>query len=281
MTVDISALEKWIGKTETVADALPVFQARALAATLDREDAPAAGDALPPLWHWVYFADVFGNAALMENGHRRLGDFLPPVPLPRRMFGGAKLSFLRPLRLGEPAQCATTLADVSVKQGKSGTMVVLKLRKAYSMSGSAAIVEEQDAVYREAPRPGEAPAAPIAPPTGALWTREVRFNEAILFRYSALLFNAYRIHYDRPFAESQGYAGLVVHGQLIATHLADLLRRHTDRAVASFQYRSVRPLVDTSPCRLRGLPDGDTVRLWAEDGDGALLVDARAELASN
>jgi len=278
MAIDITSLKQWIGRSETVADEMPAFQARALAATLDRDDAPKAGDALPPLWHWVYFADVFGNSALMENGHRRLGDFLPPVPLPRRMFGGARLSFLRPLRIGEAARCTSTLADVSVKQGKSGTMVILKIRKAFAGAGGPAIVEEQDAVYREAPRPGEGPLAPIAPPAGAPWQREVRFNEAILFRYSALLFNAYRIHYDRPYAESQGYAGLVVHGQLIATHLAELLRRHSDRAVASFQYRSVRPLVDLSPCRLRGLPDGDTVTLWAEDGEGALLVQAEAQL---
>ena len=279
MAIDITSLKRWVGKSETVADDMAVFQARALAATLDREDAPAAGDALPPLWHWVYFADVFRNAALMENGHRRLGDFLPPIPLPRRMFGGARLSYRRPLRLGEPARCTTTIADVAVKAGRSGQMVVLTLRREFADAGGAALVEAQDAVYREAPRPGEKAPEPIAPPPGATWRHEVRFTEAILFRYSALLFNAYRIHYDRPYAESQGYAGLVVHGQLIATHLAELLRRHTDRAVASFEYRSVRPLVDTSSCRLRGLPDGDTVRLWAEDGEGALLVDARAKLA--
>jgi len=279
MAIDIAHLKSWIGRSETVADDLALFQARALAATLDRSDALSAGDPLPPLWHWVYFADVFENSGLMDNGHRRLGDFLPPVPLPRRMFGGARLSYRRPLRIGEPARCTATLSDVSVKQGKSGEMVILKLRKEFADAAGPAIIEEQDAVYREAPRPGEAPAAPIAPPTGALWTREVRFNEAILFRYSALLFNAYRIHYDRPFAESQGYSGLVVHGQLIATHLADLLRRESDRPLASFQYRSVRPLMDQSACRLRGLPERDAVRLWAEDEEGALLVQAEAKLA--
>jgi len=279
-TVDITALKSWIGRSETVTDTMPPSPASALAATLDRDGAPGIGEPLPPLWHWIYFWELHPNAELAENGHARLGGFLPPVPLPRRMFAGARLSFPRPLRLWEEARRISTIADVSLKIGASGDLVFVAVRNEISGPGGPAIIEEQDLVYREAPRPGPSPPAPRRSPARAAWKREMTFDVALLFRYSALLFNAYRIHYDRPYAVEQGYAGLVVHGQLFATLLADLVRLNTDAPVTAFRYRSVSPLTDGAPCVLGGAPNGNTVNLWAEDGNGALLVQAEAELAA-
>jgi 3-methylfumaryl-CoA hydratase len=279
MALDIAHLKQWIGRTETVTDPMPPFPAAALAATLDRGDAPGIGDALPPLWHWIYFLELHKGADLAENGHARLGGFLPPVPLPRRMFAGARLSFPRPLRIGEAARRVSTIADVSLKQGASGDLIFVAVRDEISGPGGPAIVEEHDLVYREAPRPGSPPPAHRRAPARAVWKREMKFDVALLFRYSALLFNAYRIHYDRPYAVEQGYAGLVVHGQLIATLLADLVRRNTEAPITAFRYRSVGPLTDGAPCALCGIPSGNSVNLWAEDGDGGLLVQAEAELS--
>ena len=277
MALDISSLKQWIGRSETVTDAMPPFPAAALAATLDRDDAPGIGEPLPPLWHWIYFRELHKSAGLAENGHARLGGFLPPVPLPRRMFAGARLSFPLPLRIGEAARRVSTIADVSLKQGASGDLVFVLVRNEISGPGGPAIVEEQDLVYREAPRPGSPLPALRRSAARAVWKREMTFDVALLFRYSALLFNAYRIHYDRPYAVEQGYAGLVVHGQLIATLLADLVRRNAGAPITAFRYRSVSPLTDGVPCVLCGAPDGNTVNLWAEDRNGALIVQGEAE----
>ena len=279
MTLDVAPLQQWIGRQEIAGDTLPPYPAAALAATLQRDDAPGMGEPLPMLWHWVYFLEMHRHGELAGNGHARLGGFLPPVPLPRRMFAGARLSFQRPLRIGEEARRVSTITGVNVKKGASGDLVFVVVRNEIIGPGGPAIIEEQDLVYREAARP--APPAPAQRQSSlrAAWKREMKFDVAMLFRYSALLFNAYRIHYDRPYALEQGYAGLVVHGQLIATLLADLVRRNTDAPVREFRYRSVSPLVDGLPCLLCGAPDGNSVNLWAEDGNGGLIVQAEAGLA--
>lgn len=279
MTVDIAALRQWIGRTEVVEDTLAAFPAAALAAALDRADAPGPGAALPPLWHWVYLHSLPRQSELAENGHRRVGGFLPPVPFPRRMFAGARLAFLRPLRIGERARRVSTVADVSLKKGASGALVFVRLHHEISGAEGRAIVEDQDLVYREAPRAHDPEPPAQRAGESARWSAEFTADVALLFRYSALLFNAFRIHYDRPYALAQGYAGLVVHGQLVATLLADLALRGAGRPLAAFGFRALRPLYDSTPCRLCGVPEQGRVRLWAEAPDGALLLRAEAELA--
>lgn len=258
---------------------MPAFPADALCATLDRDGRAVSGDALPPLWHWAYFLPLDKTADLAENGHARQGGFLPQIPLPRRMFAGARLQFVRPLRIGEPAQRVTTIADIRMKQGRSGDLLFLLLRHEIHDAHGLALCEEQDIVYRH--RSGAAAPALLpktAPPP--IWTREIAANEMLLFRYSALIFNAHRIHWDRPYAqEAQGYPGLVVHGQLIATWLADLVRRHSERPMQTFRFRSVSALLEHTRCRLCAVPEGDTVSLWAEDAHGALVMEAHAGLA--
>jgi 3-methylfumaryl-CoA hydratase len=280
VAIDIASPERWIGRTETLADPLPLFPAAAMAAVLDRDDAPRAGDALPPLWHWLYFHELHKSSDLTDSGHPRLGGFLPPVPLPRRMWAGGRVSFLLPLRIGEPARRVSTVADVSHKQGASGELMFVIVRHEISGPGGLAIVEEHDIVYREAAQPGSVPPAPSRSTGRAAWRREMTFDVPLLFRYSALIFNANRIHYDRPYAVGQGYAGIVVHGPLIATLLADLARSNASSPVASFRYRLLSPLVDGVPCAFCGAPDGDSVKLWAEGADGALIAQAEAGLAA-
>jgi 3-methylfumaryl-CoA hydratase len=278
--IDIDALRAWIGRQHVVEDALPSFPATALAATLDRDERLATGDALPPLWHWVYFLDLHKSAELDENGHARQGDFLPVVPFPRRMFAGARLEFHRPLRIGEPARRVSTIANVELKRGSSGDLLFLVLRHEFHTAAGLALTEEQDIVYRQPGGTASAPPAGRATREEARWQRTVEANEMVLFRYSALIFNAHRIHWDRPYAvEREGYPGLIVHGQLIATWLADLLRRHSERALERFRFRSVRALLDHARCRLCAAPRGDAVALWAEDERGAPVMEAQATLA--
>lgn len=280
MPLDITPLKAWVGRTEIVADAVAPFAAAAMAATLDLDRAPGAGEPLPPLWHWAYFQELFRTRDLTGNGHGRHGGFFPPMPLPRRMFAGARLTFHRPLLIGTPARRVSTIADISAKQGASGDLAFLLVRNEFQDAGGTAIVEEQDLVYRAPPLPGTPPQPARRASSKAAWSEEFEANEALLFRYSALIFNAHRIHFDRPYVvEKEGYPGLIVHGQLIATRLAELARRNTDRPLASFRFRSLRPLFDHQPCRLCGAPAGEGIDLWAEDANGGLIMEARAGLA--
>jgi len=278
--IDIEPLKAWIGRQETAEDVLAPFPAKALSATLDRDDAPASGEALPPLWHWIYCHELPKTSELAENGHARLGGFMPPVPLPRRMWAGGRFTFHRPLRIGEAARRTSTVANLTGKRGASGDLVFLTLRHEIAGPAGAAVIEEQDLVYREQPRPGEAAPEPRRSSGTAVWRREVATNEALLFRYSALIFNAHRIHYDHPYCVTEGYPGLIVHGPLLATLLADLLCRNTDAALAAFRFRAVHPLFVPSPCIVCGVPKGNTVELWAENANGAVLMEAQATIQS-
>jgi 3-methylfumaryl-CoA hydratase len=287
MSVDIEELRRWVGHTETRSDVITLAPVAALSATLDRDDpAPKAGDALPPLWHWLYFLPMYRRSEIGPDGHPLRGGFLPPVPLPRRMWAGSRLSFARPLRLGESVTRHSIVSEVNLKQGRSGPLVFVVARHTVSNAQGEAIGEEHDIVYRDFPpaHPGAGDAAPQpkAAPADHAWIREIRPDDVLLFRYSALTFNGHRIHYDRRYVtEVEGYPGLVVHGPLIATLLMDLLRRSLPTVtVASFAFRAVQPLFDLAPFFVCGQQDGNTVRLWAKDSDGALAMDATAMLAS-
>ncbi len=281
MSIDMEVLRSWIGKQETVQDVAAEFPARALAATLDRDE-PAAqpGDALPGLWHWLYFLPHARQSALGPDGHPLRGGFLPPVTLPRRMWAGGRLTFLRPLRLGEAISRTSQIVDVALKEGRAGRLVFVLVRHQVSGPDGLALTEEHDIVYREAPAPGEAgPAARPAPPNPA-WRRDIVPDDVLLFRYSALTFNGHRIHYDRRYVtEVEGYPGLIVHGPLLATLLVDLVRRHSPARLQAFRFRAVRPVFDTGAFAVCGQPgEGGTVALWVQDADGMLCMEAEAQL---
>jgi 3-methylfumaryl-CoA hydratase len=278
---DLDALRAWIGRQEVVEDAMPAFPAAALTATLDKAAPPGPGAALPPLWHWIHFLKLHRWSELAEDGHGKRGDFVPPVPLPRRMFAGARLTFHQPLRIGEPARRVSTIRDLVLKTGRTGRLAFLRIENEFIGPHGLALTEEQDIVYREAPRPGapEAPPPP-EPPRRADWTRCVTADIAILFRYSALIFNAHRIHYDLPYATGhESYPGLVVHGQLVATLLAELVRENLPAArMTSFHFRALRPLFAGEPFTLNGASAGNAVTLWAQDAGGQVAMEAGATL---
>lgn len=278
-----ASLRDWIGRSETLRDEVTAAPPRALTATLDRPAEPfGAGTPLPPLWHWLYFLPTHRQSDIGPDGHARRGGFLPPVPLPRRMWAASQLEFRAPVRVGDAIERTSTIDDVSRKQGRSGALVFVKVRHELRCNGAAeaAIVEFHDIVYRDAKRPTDLEPPPQAAPTGAAWQREIRPDDVLLFRYSALTFNGHRIHYDRRYVtEVEGYPGLIVHGPLIATLLMDLLRRELPQAqVNGFRFKAVRPTFDLHPFRVSGAVDGNTVRLWAQDHDGWLTMDGVATL---
>ncbi|MEM5331057.1 MaoC family dehydratase N-terminal domain-containing protein [Paraburkholderia sp. JHI2823] len=284
MTPEAKALEAWIGRTETRSDTIVPVPVAALSATLDRNDPdPRAGDALAPLWHWLYFLPLHRQSETGPDGHASRGGFLPPVALPRRMWAGGRLRFHHPLRVGEAIERTSRIVDISHKSGGTGTLVFVLVRHQISNEHGVAVTEEHDIVYRDYPKPDDPVSAPRAAATDAAWERVVRPDAVLLFRYSALTFNGHRIHYDRRYVtEVEGYPGLVVHGPLIATLLVDLLRSQMPNAqLTRFAFRAVRPLFDIAPFTVCGRPeaDGKTVKLWARDASGWLAMDATATLA--
>jgi 3-methylfumaryl-CoA hydratase len=280
---DIDTLKTWTDRTETRSDLITASPLAALAATLDREDpAPQPGTAVPPLWHWIYHAPQALAREIGPDGHPRRGGFLPPVPLPRRMWAGGRLQWLQPLRVGQVVDRRSRILGVDAKTGRSGTLVFVTVLHEYRADGALALTEEHDIVYRDNPQPG-APNPPAQPaPADAAFGREIVPDPVLLFRYSALTFNGHRIHYDRSYVtEVEGYPGLIVHGPLIATLLLDLLRRERpDATVTRFEFKAVRPTFDIHRFSVHGRPDGERAfQLWGRDHEGALTMQGRAEIA--
>lgn len=278
-------LSDWIGCSERVCDTATPTPYAALSATFDREATrPQAGTPLPPLWHWLYFLPLYRQSEIGLDGHAKRGGFLPPVPLPRRMWAGSQFIFHQPLHIGDALERTSTIADVTEKSGRTGKLVFVKVRHEICREGETeiALTEFHDIVYREAARPDDVVPPPKAASATATWEKKWVPDDVLLFRYSALTFNGHRIHYDRKYVtEVEGYPGLIVHGPLIATLLVDLVRRHVpDARLKSFQFKAVRPTFDLHPFGLNGAPaaDGKTVRLWGNDHEGFLTMQGSAAL---
>ena len=311
----LAQLQSWQSKSEAALDIITAAPLRALSATLDRDDpVPEDGSALPALWHWLYFLPHARQSEIGPDGHARRGGFLPPVPLPRRMWAGGRLRWEagNPLRVGQQVQRVSTIRSVQHKTGRSGELLFVLVEHRFSNQDGLALVEEHDIVYRAAERtptlgtgvsslppegalaarggpsplkPGDPAPTPQKPPLDGqqTWSRTIVPDDVLLFRYSALTFNGHRIHYDRQYVtQVEGYPGLIVHGPLIATLLLDLLRRQLRGArVVAFEFRALRPTFDLHPFSVHGKPreDGRTIDLWAQDHEGLLTMQATATVA--
>ncbi len=277
-TIDVAALQPWVGRQTVAADPMTPFGARALAALLDHAAAPRSGDALPLAWHWFYFLDAPATAATGVDGHPRTGDFLPPVPLPRRMWAAGAVALERPLRLGESAERRSTIVAIDAKSGKSGPLVFVTLEHCVSQGGLVCVREEQTLVYREG-APGPAPLPPgESAPLAADWSRSFVPSAVLLFRFSALTYNAHRIHYDREYATGvEFYPALVVHGPLLLIQLLDLVERGgSPTPLASVRFRAVRPSFVDAPLHLRGRRERDSILLCSADENNHVGMSAVA-----
>ena len=274
-------LKEWIGRSETIVDIATATPYAALAATLDRApERPFAGTPLPALWHWLYFLPLHRQSEIGPDGHAKRGGFLPPVPLPRRMWAGSQFEFHQPLLVGDTLTRTSTIADVTEKSGRTGALVFVKVRHEIrrNQETDIALTEFHNIVYRESAKPDDVAPPPKAAQANATWEREWIPDDVLLFRYSALTFNGHRIHYDRRYVTGvEGYPGLIVHGPLIATLLLDLLRhQRPDARVAKYEFRAIRPTFDTHHFFVCGEPqaDGKTFHLWARDHERWLTMDA-------
>jgi 3-methylfumaryl-CoA hydratase len=239
-------------------------------------DQPSDGDPAPLGFHWTLAQPIARESDLGPDGHARRGVFLPPVALPRRLWAGSRVTFHRPLLVGERVERLSEITSITEKVGKDSPLVFVTVRHQLAGNDGLAIEEEQDLVYRGASGAGLSRESPADDETAA-WHRRVHPTETLLFRYSALTFNTHRIHYDRRYAmDVEGYPGLVVHGPLIATLLLDLMQTLVPRErIERFQFKAKRPTFDTSDFSVCGAPRGEgRCALWSTDNEGVRAVDA-------
>ena len=276
--------QQWIGRTESKVDFIASKGPNSLAATLDREKLECnKGDALPPLWHWIFFLEMAPHRALSSDGHPRKGGFLPPIELPRRMWAGSRLTFHKPLQIGDQASKTSTIKSIQFKEGRSGSLAFVCVNHEISDSAGLSISEEQDIVYRDnPPLPTGKPQAMPAPAQND-YALSVNPDPVLLFRYSALTLNSHRIHYDRDYAtQVEGYPGLIVHGPLLATYLLELVaRQYPTKEVRSFEFKAVSPVFDGADFTVCGLaPDDDgKCELWIKNEADELCVRGLAVVA--
>lgn len=273
--LDLPDFSDWVGTTRTRTERIAPWPARALAAALDQDPAALAeGVPLPHGWHWMYFHDPVRRSGVGPDGHEARGAFLPPIPLPRRMWAGGRIRFGAPLRLGDEAVRTSVVERITPKTGRSGTLVFVTVRHTVTGPEGLAVEEEQDLVYRAPPPPADAGAAAVtgadgavAPPSGSEVVTPFRADEVLLFRFSALTFNGHRIHYDHPYTTGvEGYPGLVVHGPLLALLLLGAGVARTPGDVRRFSYRALSPVFCGEDFQIRVAPSGAEdggLRLWA------------------
>jgi 3-methylfumaryl-CoA hydratase len=247
-----------VGDVHEVTELITPGPAQALAGLLG---VPEPGEELPLLWHWVYLLDRPPQSSLGPDGHQARGGMpVPPGPGLRRMFAGGRVWRHGALRIGAEATRRTWQASSARKEGRSGPLVFVTVRTEVSQGGEVVITEEQDLVYREAGADNQARSAQIVAVAGR--DRTVTVDPVLLFRFSALTYNAHRIHYDRDYARAEGYPGLVVHGPLQALLMAGLAGVG---ARAEYSYRLVAPLYEDQGLVVSAAPDGDAVRVSCRD----------------
>jgi 3-methylfumaryl-CoA hydratase len=264
-------LRQWIGRTQEATDVVTAQLVKGLRATLFQEiGEPKAGDAAPFTVHWCLAQPVFPMSMLGGDGHPTRGGFLPPVPLPRRMWAGGEIEFLDALRVGDQSTRLSRISDVTVKTGSSGQLCFVSVEHTITSPRGVAIRERQDIVYRE--MGGEQAAAPAkpAPPPPSAQHRETHVSDPVLlFRYSALTFNGHRIHYDRDYVTKvEGYPGLIFHGPLQAAFLVEMAAKLRGKAPKKFGYRGVQPLFEGSEFSINANDNGATMELWTANDAG-------------
>lgn len=274
-SLDLEYLRQWIGRSESAEDTATPRLANMLRATLDEAPDLKAGDAAPLGLHWCLAPALAPMHELAQDGLPVRGDFLPPVPLEARMWAGGRLDFSDVLRVGDTVTRQSTISAVEAKEGRSGRLCFVSVTNHFLTERGQALSERQDIVYREPPKgDAAAPAGPDMPKPK--WTREVMAEPVLLFRYSAMTFNAHRIHYDRDYCvDQEGYPGLLVHGPLQALLLLNFAASLGEgRAISSFDYRALSPLFAGAAFSLNAVEAGDGLQLWTADAGGRPCMQA-------
>ena len=277
MDVDIDHLQGWIGREQSDSEALSPTLVRQFNATFERRSGTGPGDVAPLLIHLCLAQPIVPMSEIGRDGHPALGGFLPPVPLPRRMWAGGAFRFHDDIRIGETVTRHSQITDVRLKRGRSGALCFVTVQHEVTADGRAVLSERQDIVYRDIPAAGQGKSDPPAAPSGD-HCRTLVPHPTLLFRYSALTFNGHRIHYDKPFCiGTEGYPGLVVHGPMQATLLCQYAADLRRKPPKSFSFRSLLPIFDDADFTLNAMAEGDTLKLWTARAGGPVAMEARAQ----
>jgi len=277
--VDTTDTASWIGSQEAAEDVVSQSALDRFSATFDSNPGVSPG----PLACWLFFLPRAAQAELDTDGHPRKGGFLPPIELPRRMWAGGALRFHAPLEVGASITRVSTISAVEQKTGRSGKLAFVTVDHEIRGTDGPLVSERQSIVYREKPNLSgngqtlnAVASLTVTPPEPSDWSGTVMPDTALLMRYSALTFNAHKIHYDRDYAtKGEGYPGLVVHGPLLATLLLEQYRANNpDSQVAAFSFRALAPIFDTGPVTLAGSRTATGARLWATGADGNVGISA-------
>jgi len=270
--LDIDHLRQWIGRSHQAADIVTAQLVKGLRATLFQEiGEPKPGDAAPFTVHWCLAPQVYPMSELGPDGHPTRGGFLPPVPLPRRMWAGGELEFFDALRVGDEVTRTSRISDVTMKTGSTGTLCFVSVDHLLTTPRGMAIRERHDIVYRDIPTAqAPEPAKPAPPPPVAKHRESHMADPVLLFRYSALTFNGHRIHYDRDYVTRvEGYPGLIFHGPMQAALLVEFAATlHGGSAPKKFSYRGLQPLFEGSEFSVNANNTDSGMELWTANSAG-------------
>ena len=280
---DAASPKEWLGRTRRDEDEITLGAVQRLAATLDQDPTVfRRGSEMPESWYAILFAPIARESTLQPDGHLLTGDFLPPLHGTRRMFAGRRTRFIRPLKIGDTVSRVSTVTRAEPKSGRTGPFTLVTVMHEISGPSGLALTEEQDIVYRAAVQAGTTAAQREAAPVTdkPTWSTPIELDPVLVFRYSALTFNAHRIHYDLPYARDvEGYPALVMNGGLTALLLVETARPHLPRPIASYAARAMSPLFVGQRVAFSGRLAGDAASLWASGPDGGFAYCVDVTLA--
>lgn len=265
---------KWLGKKIQQEDIMAVKPSNMMQALLSSRE-------LPLLYHWLYFLPIVNQAELASDGHAKKGEFLPPIPFPKRMWAGSRLTFLKPILFEQIVSRESEISDITFKEGKSGQLFFVTVKHSLYVNNELVLVDEHDIVYREAHNQ-----ISVKPSVNSKleeyhysYKQLFKADTSLLFRYSALTFNSHKIHYDRPYAmEHEGYPGLIVHGPLLATLLLhQLALEFPKKQVAQFDFKALKPVFDFNEFFICGDINEQDGCLWIEHTDGQIAMKANVK----
>ena len=278
--VDIDHLRKWIGKIDNVTDYVTPIVEQRYRATLNMDIGnPKDGDPVTSGLHWMLGWNLVKNDELGVDSHPALGEFLPPVPLPRRMWAGSEIKVLKPIRVGDKVVKQSTVADIQVKEGRTGLLCFVTAEYNFLVNNEVTINEKHNIVYRDVSKSGGGSGYSKDIPEKADLSEKIFMHPTILFRYSAIGFVGHRIHYDHPYTvNEENYPGLIVHGPLQATYLLRAAEKLMEKQVKSFTHKVMAPVFANSEYMV-GVDkiDDSSVSCWGATKEFGVTMRAEAK----
>ena len=278
--VDIDHLRKWIGKIDNVTDYVTPIVEQRYRATLNMDIGnPKNGEPVTSGLHWMLGWNLVKNDELGVDSHPALGEFLPPVPLPRRMWAGSEIKVLKPIRVGDKVVKQSTVADIQVKEGRTGLLCFVTAEYNFLVNDEVTINEKHNIVYRDISKSGGGSGYSKEIPEKADLSEKIFMHPTILFRYSAIGFVGHRIHYDHPYTvNEENYPGLIVHGPLQATYLLRAAEKLMGKQVKSFTHKVMAPVFANSEYMV-GVDkmDDGSVSCWGATKEFGVTMRAEAK----